>query len=286
MICILMVICADIAVLSAKKGISLWISDILPALFPFFICVNFLVGTGAVRLLPVNLFPFVMSVLAGYPMGVKIVGDMCREGLISTHKAKHMVSFCSTSGPVFMAGAVGAGMLGSQTAGIVIAVSHYAGAIVNGMIFSIKYSDGYISRIPETEKSGFDIMETITSSVYAACRSMAIILAYIILFMFLMDMLDIAGVFGLLHSDVITALLQGSLEMTVGCNTVAASDIGLTGSCVLASAIISWGGLSVLGQSMSMLTGTGISFTYFIITKLIHSVIAGIIALFIGKLML
>ena len=122
--------------------------------------------------------------------------------------------------------------------------------------------------------------------MYAACRSMAVILAYIILFMFLMDMLDIAGVFGLLHSDVITALLQGSLEMTVGCNTVAASGIGLTGSCVLASAIISWGGLSILGQSMSMLTGTGISFTYFIITKLIHSVIAGIIALFIGKLML
>ena len=286
LICILMVVCADIAVLSAKKGISLWVSNVLPALFPFFVCVNFLAGTGTVRLLPLNLFPFTMSVLAGYPMGVKIVGDMYRDGLISGREAKSMVSFCSTSGPVFMVGAVGAGMLGSQTAGIVIAVSHYAAAVINGVFFSDGLHAGRLKNSTDKKLCSYDILETMTASVYAACRSMAVILAYIILFMFVMDLMDTAGAFGMIRSDILECLLRGSLEMTVGCNSVAASDVDLRGACVLASVIVSWGGLSVLGQSMSMLAGTGISFLYFVITKLTHSFFAGIIALFIGKLML
>ena len=286
LICILMVVCADLAVMSAQKGISLWASNVLPALFPFFICVNFIAGTGAVRLLPLNLFPFVMSVLAGYPMGVKIVGDMYRDGLISRREAKCMVTFCSTSGPVFMVGAVGAGMLGSQTAGMVIAVSHYAAAVINGIFFSDGYRAGHVKHSTDKMLCSYDILETMTSSVYSACRSMAVILAYIILFMFIMDLMDTAGVFGMLRSDILECLMKGTFEMTVGCNSVAASDVDLRGACVLASVIVSWGGLSVLGQSMSMLSGTGISFFYFVVTKLTHSFFAGIIALFIGKLML
>ena len=115
---------------------------------------------------------------------------------------------------------------------------------------------------------------------------MAVILAYIILFMFVMGLLENAGLFGLIRSDVLVCLLQGSLEMTVGCNSVAGSDVSLTAACVLASVIVSWGGLSVLGQSMSMLAGTGVGFMYFVFTKITHSFFAGIIALFIGKLML
>ena len=67
------------------------------------------------RALGPGAFPFIMSVLSGYPMGAKVVGDLKRSGEITLREAKRLMSFCSTSGPAFMAGAVGAGMLGSAS---------------------------------------------------------------------------------------------------------------------------------------------------------------------------
>lgn len=130
--CVLMVVFPSIALCSARKGISLWLSNVLPALLPFFICANFLQDIGVIRIFRSGVFPFVMSVLSGYPMGAKIVGDLRRDGEISQREAMRLMSFCSTSGPAFMVGAVGAGMLGSGMLGGIIAAAHYAGAFLNG----------------------------------------------------------------------------------------------------------------------------------------------------------
>ena len=285
-VCILMIVFADIAVLSAKKGISLWLSSILPAMLPFFICVSFLTGIGIIELLPVNLFPFAMSILSGYPMGAKVVGDMCRSQMISRTETRRLMSFCSTSGPVFMVGAVGVGMLGSQDAGFVIAIAHYAGAVVNGVLYSAASHGTQIRKLPERKRKECDMMEVLTSSIFAGFRSMAVILAYIIFFMFIMDIIATTGVFDMIHSDLFRCLSQGFVEMTVGCSSVSAAGMTLQEGAVWAAVIISWGGLSILGQSMSMLSGCRISFAYLMMTKFTHSIFAGIIALFLGKLML
>ena len=94
--CILMVIFPQVAMDSARKGISLWASSVLPALLPFFICANFLQNIGVIRYLKSGTFPFLMSVLSGYPMGAKIVGDLRRSSEISVGEAKRLMSFCST----------------------------------------------------------------------------------------------------------------------------------------------------------------------------------------------
>ena len=132
--CILMVIFPQVAMDSARKGISLWASSVLPALLPFFICANFLQNIGVIRYLKSGTFPFLMSVLSGYPMGAKIVGDLRRSSEISVGEAKRLMSFCSTSGPAFLIGAVGTGMLGSGFLGGIIAAAHYLGAADNGMV--------------------------------------------------------------------------------------------------------------------------------------------------------
>ena len=50
-------------------------------------------------------------------------------------QAVRMLSFCSTSGPLFMLGTIGAGMFYAPAAGAVIALSHYAAALLNGLAF-------------------------------------------------------------------------------------------------------------------------------------------------------
>lgn len=286
--CCFMVIFPTVTLYSTQKSISLWASNVLPALLPFFICANFLNYIGIVRIIRPSLFPFVMSILSGYPMGAKIIGDMSRSGAITTGDAKRMISFCSTSGPTFMIGAVGVGMLGSASAGIVIAIAHYLGALLNGFIYSRVYTKETkeIVRVSSVRKTR-NLLEIFTDAILSSFKSLSIILAYIVLFMFITDMIYMSGIFNFIPSAALRALARGFFEMTVGCGAFAECiGLSMTWKCVLSTAVLSWGGLSIIGQSMSMLSGSHISLSYFVLTKLTHCVFAGIIAFILASFML
>ena len=275
--CLFMVLFPQTAVYSAQKGISLWASNVLPALLPFFICANFLNYMGAVKIIRPSLFPFVMSVLSGYPMGAKIIGDMRRDGSLSLTEAKRLISFCSTSGPTFLIGAVGVGMLGSVSAGVLIAAAHYLAAICNGILYSFFFPKQKLIQIPVKQRSG-ELLEMFTEAILSAFKSLAIILAYIILFMFLTDLMYMGGLFSWIPYPALSAAAKGFFEMTVGCGALAqCAGFSLSLKCVFANMILSWGGLSIIGQSMSMLSGSGVPLSYFALTKLTHSMFAGIL---------
>lgn len=280
--CLFMVLFPSVAVYSAQKGISLWVTSVLPALLPFFICANFLNYMGAVSLIRPSLFPFAMSVLSGYPMGAKIIGDMRRENVISPREAKRMISFCSTSGPTFMIGAVGVGMLGSASAGVLIAAAHYLGAMINGFFYSLLFSGGERSSARPIKRKNSDLLELFTEAILSAFKSLAVILAYIVLFMFLTDLLHMSGAFSWIPYQPAKAAAKGFFEMTVGCGALSeCAGLSFEWICILAAMILSWGGLSIIGQSMSMLSGSGVPLPYFLLTKLTHSIFAGLIAFFL-----
>lgn len=277
--CGLMVVFPTTALYSARKGISLWMTDVLPALLPFFICANFLQSIGVIRLLKSGIFPFIMSVLSGYPMGAKIIGDLKRQDEISLNEACRLMSFCSTSGPAFMVGAVGAGMLGSGSMGAIIAAAHYAGALANGVLFTAIFGRGGSGSITTGRLQQRSLQESFTESIIMSLKSLGIILAYIVLFMFVTDLLHLSGILSLAPGQELRALIKGILEMTVGCGAVAeCSGAADTVKCTLCAFIISWGGLSVMGQTMSMLSGTGISMRYIFISKLSHGLFSAAVA--------
>ncbi len=290
--CILMVLLPDIALLSAQKGIALWAGSVLPALLPFFICVGFLNSLGITDYLPRGLFIFTMSVLAGYPMGARLIGEMVRKGEIDTRQARRLISFGSTSGPTFLLGAVGAGMLGSVTAGIVIAVSHYIGALLTGLLFcgmdslrktKKRSSDNRNAFSTEAENKmrergvwqkgrNNDLFAVFTDSILGALKSLGIVLAYIVLFMFITDLIQFSGLLNFFDMPQVKALIKGFLEMTVGCAAISRTMAAFNIKILFCTFLVSFGGISVIGQSMSMLAGSGISFKYFIAVKLCHGV--------------
>lgn len=285
--CMLMVAFPEVTLNSARKGISLWLSDVLPALMPFFICANFLNNIGILRMLKSGVFPFAMSALSGYPMGAKIIGDLKRSGEISSSEVKRLLSFCSTSGPAFMIGAVGAGMLGSSVAGGVIAVSHYLGALLNGVLYTKLFGKEDSNVYAGTISDKNSMQEIFTDSILSAFKSLGIVLAYIVLFMLATDLLQMCGIMNFIQSDESRALIKGFMEMTVGCGAVAEiSSENCIHKCVMCTAIISWGGLSILGQTMSMLSGTGINTGFLIASKLTHGIFSAVLALIIGAFVL
>lgn len=299
--CLVMMAFPSIALNAAQKGISLWAGSVLPALLPFFICANFMTALG----LPVYIgrifekpfqklfgapgvsaFVFSVSITSGYPMGAKLIGDFGRSRTITQSEAKRMLTFCSTSGPLFMLGAVGAGMLHSTAAGAVIALSHYLAALLNGLICRV-----FVRRKPEIHQvlperkitAKGTLLEIFTDSMIASFRALGIICGYIVLFMLITDFLELSGVLNSFQTIWSKGFIKGCLEMTVGCGSIAESgELTMLVQCVLCAFLISFGGLSVYAQSMSMLAGLNISSAYYLVTKLTHGLLAGIIAWIIG----
>ncbi|MBQ3520317.1 MAG: hypothetical protein IJA50_00275 [Firmicutes bacterium] len=293
--CILMVAFPSTVLRSARKAIDLWMLDVLPALLPFFICSGFLQNLGVMRYLGSGIFPFAMSALSGYPMGASIIGSLRRSGDVSLDEAKKMLSYCSTSGPAFMIGAVGAGMMGSGQIGMIIAVSHYAGALINGFVhggISLKRREKTRTVRYAHDEGGSRIIQNslydaLTDSILMSLKSVGIILAYIVMFMFITDIITVSGVTNSIDKPWAEALLKGLVEMTVGCEA-AAGCIGIskTVECVICTFMISWGGLSVIGQTMSMLAGTGITVGYVVAMKFTHGLFSAAAAFTIALFML
>ncbi len=284
--CLLMIIFPQTALFSARNAISLWLTDVLPALLPFFICANFLQNIDVTKHLSAGVFPFVMSVLSGYPMGSKIVGDLRRKNDISLKEAMRLMSFCNTSGPAFIIGAVGVGMLGTSVGGAIIAFSHYSGALINRFVYS-KFIKAERYESVSITIGNTPIQEALTDAIQMSLKSLGIILAYIVIFMFATDMLEFLGILSFSDSDGMSALIKGIFEMTVGCEAVSeVADVTIGVKTVLCTFILSWGGLSIFGQTMSMLSGSGISAGYILLTKITHGLFSAGIAFVITLFML
>ena len=115
---------------------------------------------------------------------------------------------------------------------------------------------------------------------------MAVILAYLMFFMIGMNLLDEVGVFKLIGDDTAVSVLKGMLEMTAGSSMVGACNISLQMKTVLTAFLVSFGGLSVIGQSVSMAEGSGIRLTDIVKLKLTHGLLAGILAVIFSRFVL
>ena len=101
-----------------------------------------------------------------------------------------------------------------------------------------------------------------TGAILSSFRSLIIIGGYIVVFMIVTDA---AGKFaGILPAAGKTAgdVLTGCFEMTVGCSRAAVSDAGTDLKIILCTFFVSFGGLSVAAQSMSVLKNSGVSISY------------------------
>ena len=147
-----LVVCgAGTSMEAAKSALVLCAQTVIPSLFPFFVISSFMVNTGFVscagkiaapisrRLFKVSgsgAVVFVMGILCGYPTGAKMVSELYENKEISRNEAMRLLPFCNNSGPLFVIGAVGAGMLGSTRLGVTLYAVHVVSAVLTGIFFS------------------------------------------------------------------------------------------------------------------------------------------------------
>ena len=84
-----------------------------------------------------------------------------------------------------------------------------------------------------------------------------------------------------IDSSLAKGLSSGLIEMTRGCSEIASVGNDYS-SLVCCSGLISFGGLSIILQSLTFLSGTGIKASYFILIKTTQAIISISLALIIG----
>ena len=134
---------------AAVNGLNTWWKIVFPALLPFFIIAEILMGLGVVHFLGVLLEPLMkplfkvpgvgafalaMGLASGYPIGAKITAQLRKEKLCTQAEGERLISFTNTADPLFMVGAVAVGMFAQPKLGIILALAHYISCLGVGFV--------------------------------------------------------------------------------------------------------------------------------------------------------
>lgn len=250
----LFVVKPDVFMQSTLRGLMVWLNSVLPSLFPFFV-VSKLLTNSMPPFKSVSANIFAISIVSGYPVGAKLLADKCRAGEIDGDYCTRALALCSTSGPLFLLGAVGIGIFHSYKAGIVLLVSHILGSVANGLIYFRKSR----TKMSPTLQKSINIGDTMYDSII----SILMVGGFIALCFVVVDMLVEFGVIGMvasavgkvfgLNADVVSAVLCGSIEMTRGCVEIANTGVSMTTALTICSALIGSGAVSVFLQTVCFL---------------------------------
>lgn len=293
---VLLVAKPDYFLQSASKGLLLFATSVLPAIFPFFFCSTLLTAVGAsaavssmgakpVRVLfnaaPEGAYVLLLSLLSGYPIGAATIAELYKKGIIDTEQAKRISSFTSTSGPVFMLGTMGSAVFHDITCGILIMAAHYAGAFVTGLIFRGKRKDGgNVMRLAVA-----DTDDAVRQSISSSTLAMLAVGGYIVIGNMLIDALSLTGLPELICStlspvaaNTVLAFLYGAVEVTRGSMQAAAIPLPFL-SVATATAAVSFGGFSVILQSQTFLSVCKVRFSSLIARKSVQCVTSFVFAL-------
>lgn len=282
---------------SAFTGIKTWAVVVLPSLLPFFFITALLTAINATGFIArlfsapaqklfgvsgVCSYVFIMSVLSGYPVGAKIICDLKENGRITAEEATKMSTFCSTSGPLFIIGSVGVGMFKDKVCGFILFFSHVIAAIAVGLIF--RFFGKTEPSLPNIKKAAAP-SNILYDCVYSAVISVAIVGGFICVFNIFADMAQNAGILLPIEKAVLAATGNGDfasgfslglIECTRGCKTIAESGVSALGLS-LAESLISFGGVSVIFQSLAFLSRADVKTGVFLSAKAVQMTISAFI---------
>lgn len=289
-IIVLLIIDPSTYVQSAFNGMILFGTSVLPALFPFFFFSKILMYIGTAEMLskglrspirklygtpPSSSYILIMSLISGYPIGASLTQVYYANGYISKDDAKAISSFASTSGSLFVLGTVAIQMFHDKHIGYVILISHYIGALLNGLIYRKRKSDDIPPDYIPPQVSDNVISDAISSSVL----SILFVGGYIIIFSIIIDALTKLSIIPFIATaiplpyDISTTLLTGLVEITRGCLSASVLQYPPIVVLPLTCGMISFGGLAIALQSRAFL-GDAVTMPQYLLRKLTQALIS------------
>lgn len=267
---LLLILDSKIALQSAAEGIDLCLRTVVPSLLPFFILsgilVSDLVGRNISFLRPLGKLLgmpegseslLISGFLGGYPVGAKAVRDFWAAGCLRKKDAERLLGFCSNAGPAFLFG-MAAPMFSSPFAGWMLWFIQILSALMVGL-FSPESSAEKMMPSSSAHLSIPDALKNALSVTAQVC-------GWVILFRILNGFLT-RWFLWFLAKEVQTTVM-GFLELANGCMALTSIQSEKL-RFLLCSAMLSFGGICVLMQTLS--AAKGLSLKYYTWGKLLQT---------------
>lgn len=276
---------------------DIWKNNIFPSLFPVFVISEILVNYGFVEFIgelfkPVmqKLFKtngsaayvFIMGMISGFPSSAKYTRELYKQGLIDEKEGTKILLFTHFSNPLFILGTISLSFLNNKKVGLLIIICHYISNIIIGLIFrnytpsknennkfSLKNSINLMTKHRLNNKRNFG--EIISNSIISSINTLLLILGTITLFLIVTTIIDQ----NINLNPYFQTILNGTVEMTQGLKYVSVLNVPLKLKTIISTIFISFGGLSVHMQIISILSDTKIKYFPFLLARILHSIISG-----------
>ena len=286
---------------SVVFSLNIFKNNVFPSLFPFFVLSNLLIKYGLPEFMS-NIFGgfmgryfkisgecsfiFFMSILSGNPASAKYARALYLNGSINVYEATKILCFSAFTSPLFILGGL-AVLLNNNEVPFLILICHYFGNVVVGILMrnyhpskvkvrgSLKKAidEMHIKRISNKESFGTIITNSLVESINTLLLILGVITMSLVITTIFSNNLNLNSAF--------QSILNGFIEMTQGIKYISLEAIPLKLKSVLSVMIISFGGLSVHMQIMSVLSDTDIKYLPFLVSRVLASIISSISLFFI-----
>ena len=259
------------------RGLALFASNVLPAMFPFLFLNTMLSNTKAIPFInkafekPVNkifgvvkegAFVLISALICGYPVGAVTTARLYENGDITSEDVRSFLPFTSLAGPVFILSTVSS-IFGDKNVGLVVLLSHYVGTLINGLLWRFvshtrarkrnHIENGHVAiNTSSILSADLTLHNLLGEAVTSSALSMLTVGGYIVLFGLVVDTFALLPFWGDLPA-ILRVVFTFPVEMTRG--VVEASTLASLPLAVgFATLSVTFGGVSVLAQQYHFLS--------------------------------
>ena len=277
-----------------RRGLSVCSYAVIPALFPFMALSVFICKSSAADFFELLFRPvtkllkipaccggvLLAAAIGGYPAAAKCMNDLVVAGRLSPETAGKMLCYCVNAGPPFLIGAVGAAIFGDIKIGVMLFFAQALSAVLIALAtaaFSKKQEEAAVLKI-----QGPGNAVCVVDSVIAAAESCFRMCAFIVIASGVFELSEESALFKFFgESPAAKAILSGIFEVTSGC--IASGKVGGFAAIIIAGAVASFSGISVMLQVAAVTDGSGIPLTPFVISRFAHAgITAAILRIFLA----
>lgn len=257
---------------STVSSINVCVNSIIPSMFAFMVITTYIQDSGLYRILFRPLMPvlkriiraderilsvFLLSMIGGYPVGIKLLKEETAHNKNSpaiVNKCETASMFCYCISPSFALIMIGSGIFGNPAAGAIIYISDISACLTSAIILSRVY-DLKASSYEETERKG-----SLTDAVNSASRALFTVCTVIISFNIALACISASlRSIGIEVSPLLTGIFEISNLLKTGSPSVSLIP--------LVSGIASTGGLCVMLQC-SAIAGNSFSLKKFFAARI------------------
>ncbi len=276
---------------AANKSLIICGKIVIPSLFPFIFCANMFIALGLAGILSKYIsrlmYPIfgvsgagglalILGIISGYPIGAVCAATLYKTGECTKTESERLLAFCNNSGPMFIIGSIGVGMLKNYKIGLILYIIHIMSSLICGILFKNYGKINNTNKLPISRSEcdmgnlSYDIANALNTSVDTILK----ICGYVIIF---------AVFTAVLPDTAYKKYIYAFIEITGGINELIASGIN-SFTLPLVSAFLSLSGLSVLAQVSSVIASSGLSIKPYVMGKSLQAIISFILTYIFFKL--